>query len=79
MVSIINFITGFLSISLYYILQKFVQIPNFLEFTNCTLHPVLMCIFMGLRQNHFDAKIVTPIPWFSGNLKIPLKVFFRIL
>ncbi len=40
----------------------------------CTLSCVLVATLMGLRQNFYESKLVTPIPLFRGFLKIPFKV-----
>lgn len=40
----------------------------------CTLNIIVAIVLLGIRQNFFEAKLVTPIPIYEKTLKIPFKV-----
>ena len=41
----------------------------------CTLNCVVVIVLLGLRQNFYEQKLVTPIPIYESTLKIPFKVY----
>lgn len=40
----------------------------------CTLNCVIAVMLLGIRQNFFESKLVTPIPMNESTLKVPFKV-----
>ncbi len=39
-----------------------------------TLNCIVAIILLGVRQNFYESKLVTPIPFYDSTLKIPFKV-----
>jgi hypothetical protein len=45
---------------------------------SCTLNCIVIIVLIGIRQNFFDAKLVTPLPIYENTLKIPFKVLLIV-
>lgn len=41
----------------------------------CTLNCIIVIMLLGIRQNFYESKLITPIPLYESTLKIPFKVF----
>ena len=64
--------------SFFHMIWVFVGIAIFKHYQmtspGCTLSIIVVIMLMGIRQNFFESKLVTPIPVYENNLKIPFKV-----
>lgn len=45
----------------------------------CTLNCIVAVMLVGIRQNFFESKLVTPLPVYESTLKIPFKVFCKFV
>ena len=41
---------------------------------SCTLNIIVAIMLLGIRQNFYEAKLITPIPMYDSTVKIPFKV-----